>query len=231
MRWVAVLRNDIRFQFKYGFYYVYLLIAIIYIAVLQSVPGDFRIPLLIFFLFTDICVLGFFFVGGLVLLEKGQRILHVLAVTPMSAKEYVLGKIISLALMAFLTSYVITLAVLGWINFIFHFCYVVLCSSIFYTAFGLIVVVRSKNLNHYFFRSIVYTIFLLIPAIDFFQIFQSRIFYLWPTKAALILLSASFYDCPVTDVFMAYISLLIWMIAAVWAAQRQIERLIHGEFG
>ncbi len=229
MRWAAVVQNDVRFQIRYGFYYACFFIVAVYIAILCNVPAGIRVPLLLFLLFTDTCVMGFFFVGGLVLLEKDQRIQNVLSVTPMSVKEYVTGKIVSLSLIAFLTSVVITLPVAGWPAHWMHFCTGIICSSVFYTALGLIIVVRSKNLNHYFFRSIIYSLLLWIPVLDFFRIVQSPLFYFWPTKAALVLLGAAFDDYPFNDVLPAYTGLLAWTFIILKPAERQIERFLHGE--
>jgi fluoroquinolone transport system permease protein len=39
MKLKALLRGDVRFQYKYGFYFLYLLLSVLYIAVLFSLPA------------------------------------------------------------------------------------------------------------------------------------------------------------------------------------------------
>jgi fluoroquinolone transport system permease protein len=47
-------------------------------------------------IFTDPAALGFFFLGALMLLEKAESVRTALAVTPLSAAEYLLAKTITL---------------------------------------------------------------------------------------------------------------------------------------
>ena len=42
MKLLALLRGDVRFQFKYGFYLLYLFFALFYIGLLAALPQDWR---------------------------------------------------------------------------------------------------------------------------------------------------------------------------------------------
>ncbi|NQV49093.1 MAG: hypothetical protein HQ507_01245, partial [Candidatus Marinimicrobia bacterium] len=59
MRLVISLKQDIRFQFRHGFYYVYAILSVIYILVLRFLPDALVHPTMILILFTDVCALGF----------------------------------------------------------------------------------------------------------------------------------------------------------------------------
>ena len=90
-----LLKNDIRYQFKYGFYYVYTFISFLYIFILRYIPQQWKEKFFSFIIFSDICVIGFFFIGGIVLLEKIERTLEYLIITPVKISEYIISKILS----------------------------------------------------------------------------------------------------------------------------------------
>jgi len=102
MRLTAALTYDIRLQFRHYFYYAYLIVSIIYVIILRAVPLDFRQTAAVLVIFTDPSTLGFFFLGGIILLERGQKTLEGLFVTPLRVFEYMLSKILSLTLLALL---------------------------------------------------------------------------------------------------------------------------------
>lgn len=72
MRILSAISHDIKLQFKHGFYYAYLLISAVYIAVLQFLPADYREAANIALTFSDPSFLGFFFIGVLFYWRKGK---------------------------------------------------------------------------------------------------------------------------------------------------------------
>ena len=76
MRLKNLVQKDIFFQWKYGFYYIYALISIIYICVLNSLPEAYKNDVSTVLVFSDPAAIGLFFMGAIILLEKSQRILN-----------------------------------------------------------------------------------------------------------------------------------------------------------
>jgi fluoroquinolone transport system permease protein len=66
--------QDIRFQFRYGFYFLYAVLTVIYIAAISLLPAAWVQNAVAIVLFSDPAALGFFFMGGILLLEKGERL-------------------------------------------------------------------------------------------------------------------------------------------------------------
>ncbi|MBN1465987.1 hypothetical protein JXA02_09510, partial [candidate division KSB1 bacterium] len=106
---VQLFRYDVLFQFRHGFYFIYLLVSAIYIIALFNIPTAQRLVVTNLLVFSDTSVLGLTFVGAILLLEKQQRILHSLFVTPLKLSEYLLAKVLSLSLIALLASLLILL--------------------------------------------------------------------------------------------------------------------------
>ena len=164
MRALNIFLYDIRYQFKYGFYFLYTVISIVYIVILLFIPEDFLRPIASIIILTDPAALGFFFIGGMVLLERGEGLHSYYSISPATTKEYVLGKTLSLSLISTISGIAITaVAIRGEVNFVLLFLGLFLGSAVF-TMFGLIVGTISKSLNQYFVIGVPVGIFLMLPA-------------------------------------------------------------------
>ncbi|MGM0652168.1 MAG: ABC transporter permease, partial [Bacillota bacterium] len=83
MRIVNALKADVSFQFKQGFYLVYILLTLIYMVILGVLPVEWKSTIIPLVLFSDPSMVGFFFIGALVMLEKVQGVLQYVVVTPL----------------------------------------------------------------------------------------------------------------------------------------------------
>ena len=221
MRLLASLRYDITFQFRHGFYYAYIFISVLYILILRNLPEGVRPTVTSLVIFSDTGILGFFFIGAIILLEKAQNTLESLFVTPLRLGEYFISKVISLTLIAFLMSSVIMVLGNGIPPFPLPFVLGVLSSSVFFTLLGFIIAARAKTLNEYFVTSLLCTFIVGIPILGFFSVFQSPLFYLFPTKASLLLIHGAFQSVPLIGFIYAILYLSIWSVLAyLWAHRR-----------
>ena len=104
--------------------------------------------------FSDPSVLGLFFVGGMLLLEKEQGILQSIVVTPLRPVEYVTGKILSLSLVALFAGFLITkLSITQSVHYGLLFIGILL-TSCFFTQMGILVACRSKSINAFFLKMV-----------------------------------------------------------------------------
>jgi fluoroquinolone transport system permease protein len=217
MRLLDLLKMDVLFQVRHGFYYAYALVSAFYIGVLLFLPESIIQEASIFIIFTDPSVLGFFFVGGLVLLERNQSIFNSLFVTPISIHAYLWSKVLSLTLLATITS-----------SFIFYFIHhhsfaflpfmmAVLFCSVFFTLLGIVLAVRVPSINAFLYTSPLLVIIFYLPLLNFINV-DSQIFYILPTQAILILLEGSFHELSFNMYSYATITCIIWIgVAYFWA--------------
>lgn len=99
-RLVSLLRHDVRLQWRYGIHAAYAVVVAIYAMLLawarEALPAWVTGALL----FSDPAALGFFFLGALMMLERSEGVRTGLAVTPMSAVEYLVAKEVTLTAVA-----------------------------------------------------------------------------------------------------------------------------------
>ncbi len=151
-RLVSLLAADVRFQWRYGFYGVYAALSLLYIAAVRLVPPSWRGTVRAITLYTDPVALGFFFIGAIVLFEKGERVLSSIAVSPVRAAEYTASKLVSLAFVSLASGLAIQAAGGGPVTL--PFIAGIFLGSCFCTALGLAVASTAPTVNAFFVRSI-----------------------------------------------------------------------------
>ncbi len=225
-RTLTLTGYDILFQFRHGFYLIYFIISILYIAILLNIPSSNRLLVTHALVFSDTSVLGLTFVGALLLLEKQQNILQSLFVTPLHLKEYLLGKVLSLTLLAFLASLAILLSANGWLSFMALYVAGIFLGSSFFVLLGIAVGARVNSLNGYIFGIMAGTIIFTVPLLSYFKICNAMWLYLLPTRATLMLFESTMRPLSAGEIFYALVTLLLWNALAFWLAVNSFRKYI-----
>lgn len=214
-RLLTSIKADILFQFKHGFYFVYVILSILYIVLLSLFNKETVNVMLPILLYIDPSVLGLFFIGGMVLLEKEQGILSLLYITPLKIKEYMISKILTLSIISMLVGVVISkVAYSGYVNLILLMVGI-LFTSIFFTLMGFIISTKSKSVNDYFVKMIPWMLLLVVPC---FSLIPNDIIPSWvqsfidiiPSVAGLKMVFGAFYGIPLWKIAVYAIPLIIF---------------------
>ena len=147
MRLINAIKSDIKFQYKQGFYFIYIVITLVYILILSKLPKNIMKVAAPIVIFSDPSVLGLFFIGGIVMLEKVQGIIYCIIVTPLRIKEDILAKIISLSAISVIVVVIITLTLDGVsVNWILLF-FTIILTSTFFTLCGFFIGSDCNTIN------------------------------------------------------------------------------------
>jgi fluoroquinolone transport system permease protein len=112
-RLLATARCDVRLQSRNGFYYATAFVLIVCVALLSRIPAldlDWLVPALVL---GNLLLNTFYFIGGLILLEKGEGTLEAQVVTPLRTWEYLASKICTLTLLGLVENLVIVMLLVG----------------------------------------------------------------------------------------------------------------------
>ncbi len=223
MRILRMILCDIRYQIKYGFYFLYGVISLLYIGILFLLPETFLRPVTALIIFSDPSALGFFFIGGMILLERGEGLHTYYAILPSTVREYIISKIVSLSLLSSFVALLIAGVVLdGEVNFFRLFVGVFAGASIF-SLFGLVVGSLSKSLNHYFVMSVPVGLLLMAPALLIY--FDVSLFFIEVLPATLLLrvLHASIgLEIPYSS-SLSLLGLMLWCIPSFILANNRCK--------
>jgi fluoroquinolone transport system permease protein len=164
MRIKALLAGDIRFQFKYGFYYLYLIFAILYISLLFALPAAWRERAAALMIFSDPAAMGLYFMGAIVLFEKSERVLDSIAISPVKPAEYVVSKLISIDLISMVVGLFIGFGG-GIVSNPLLFVLGIFLGSCLFSAAGLMIAANIATLNQFVVATIPAEIMINVPAI------------------------------------------------------------------
>ena len=254
MRFLSALINDIRFQLKYGFYYLYALISAIYVVILLISPVEYKAIIASVIILTDPAMLGTFFIGGIWLLEKSEGLHLFWQASPLLPMEYVLSKVSSLAVISSISSILIIFFGLGTRVNCFLLTAGVFIGSMIFTCAGLLVATFARSVNQYMLLAspleVVVTLpaFLVAfgvshPALDFFP--GAALYHIilssiepygvangasrdMPAGSAQVgaLSYPHGYGVYVTTLF---VILIIWLVAALYFARRRVTEALIAE--
>jgi len=231
MRTLSAILYDIKFQMRHGFYYAYAFVSLLYIMLIRVMPVDTREYISILIIFTDPTVLGFFFIGGIVLLEKDQGIFSSIFVTPLKVREYIAAKLVSLTLISLLSSLVIAyFSTPGSFNPVLIII-AVATSSVFFTLMGLTLAVRVKSINGYILASPFFLTLFVMPLFAYLKFFEFPLNRLLPGHGSLQLLSGAYKGISLCNGLYSIILIMIWIVIAYFWAESWFRRYIISGIG
>lgn len=218
--------SQIVYQHRNGFYVASLVTIAMFVALLAALPDTFdastrRVVFAVFTVFA-VQITTFFFVGGVLLLERGEGVLSALAVSPLTAGEFVLARAVTLAVLATLETAIIVMALARVDVGAGLFVAGAGALSLLLSFAGVVFFARYATLNEALAPSVLATIGLSLPVLGF--AWPSLVWNLHPTYAAMQLAGAAFG----MEHFGAVeaVSLIGWGGAAFWAARRSAANLL-----
>ncbi|GAA6411628.1 ABC transporter permease [Blautia hominis] len=147
MRLKTMILWDVRSQMKYGIYFLYGILTVLYLGILYVMPASWWQPAAVLLILSDPGAMGLFFMGAIVLLEKSQRIPYAFAVSPVLAAEYIAAKAASLCFITLIVAFVLAAAAgmehLGLVAAGTAFC------SVMFTLLGIITAAKIHSLNQF----------------------------------------------------------------------------------
>jgi fluoroquinolone transport system permease protein len=218
-----LLKWDLVLLAKYGILPVAIGIGVLYIALIYilNIPPNI-IALLIF---SDPSMMGFIFVGVMVLFEKQAGTSSALVVTPLRPWQYLLSKSVSLTIPALIVSIAMTYASRESVNLMLVIVAVFL-TSVLFLLLGFIGAQRVKTFNQYILIIPMFIAPFCIPIIDYFGLWESPLMWIIPTQSSLILLKAAFVEVEVwKQLLSVFILLLSIALAWKWALVEYAKRM------
>jgi fluoroquinolone transport system permease protein len=207
-----------------------ILVTAIYVGVFKGLSylGNME-KLLILVIFNDPALLGFLFVGVLVLFEKNENTLDALAVTPIKISNYILSKSISLTFLSIGCCLAMVIAAHGIQFHIFHFIMATILTTLIFSMLGFIAVAGLSSFNQYILRALGIILLLSVPFLSYFDVVPRYWFILFPTQPAIDLYSLSF-EAKASDnnLLMAYGLCIGWIgITYTWALRAMTKQIMR----
>ena len=215
---ISLIKLDLKLLIKYNLLAVSLFLAAVYIILFKIFDAGDYYPLIGAIVFSDPTMLGFIFMGVMVLYEKGQHTLQALSVCPVKFENYVWSKAIALTILALPACFGIVFSAYGFNFNYFAFIAAVLFSSVLFALLGFIGVARVQTFNQYIIVIPLFFAPAIIPLLELFNLWSHPLIYLIPTQASLLLFKATFEPISLFEWIYSFIYLTIWMFGARYFA-------------
>ena len=187
MRLGRLIRGDIHFQWKYGFYFIYFILTLLYVCAIAALPEHRKNNIAAIMIYSDPAAMGLFFMGAIVLLEKSQKVLNAMVVSPVKVSEYILSK--TVALIAISTIIAMILGLVSGSNHLLGIAVGTALTSAIFTMLGIIAATRISNLNQFLIVIMPIEIVCFVPPIVGLFVKLPDIFRFFPFTACMNLIT------------------------------------------
>lgn len=230
-RFGGTLMQDIRLQWRNGFYYASAFVALVLTLLLLQFPDIDLIALWPAIILENLVINAFYFMSGLVFLEKGEGTIEALLVTPLLDWEYLASKVLSLTLLALVETMVVVLIISGMpANPLWLLLGLLLQIGIF-SLYGFIVVARYDSISEFLLPSILWTMAYSLPLLTYFDLVDSRLMFLHPIQAPLALIEAAFGPVPAWQIGYGLLYGGFWLAMAFTFSRRAYYDFIIRQHG
>ncbi len=191
LRFITITKWQFRLLIKYHILTIAILIALVYMVVLLAIPELRSEEISLVILFSDPTMLGFIFIGAILLFEKSENTLDAQVVTPMKPGTYLWSKALALMIPALILSLGIAFSAYGVHFRIFPVIFAVGFASLIFTFLGLVGVSRVKSFNQYMLIIPLFLAPTALPLLHFYHLVHWRVLFVIPTQSVLNLLALS----------------------------------------
>jgi fluoroquinolone transport system permease protein len=226
-RLAATIRTDTRVQFRNGFYFATAFVVVFSILLLRWLPAEAAMLILPVVILENVLVNTFYFVSGLLLLERVEGTFVAQSVTPLRDDEYLVSKLGTLTVLSLVESLLIAAAVFGIGAWLIAMAVGIALAAVLFCLAGVALVVRYDSINTFLMPSVLYTSLLSLPILGVFG-FGSPHWYLpHPIEGPLSLMQIG---VPQTAGRIAYAIgyPLLWMVPVYLWSRRALCRARNG---
>ncbi len=222
-----LLKTEMALQYRNGLYLIYLVLTAFFLIIISLVPASWRESALGIVILLDPTFIGFFFAGGLVLLEREQGILPVVATSSGGFQSWARPKIAALTILAG-TATVALIAVATLFGFVRPtvpgalrlVVGLALSIPIFFNLGITIAAWRPRVLEYFVYASFA-LLPLMIPLAELVGIPTGAVGMVSPVWGAMTLITSVFADgVPLQPLAVAAGSLIVWNVLTTrWASR------------
>lgn len=177
-------------------------------------------------IYNDPAVIGLFFVGLSIIMEKNDNVLPALFVTPLQHHTYLISRVLALAVVGWACALGMAVAMLGIDLHFGHFSAGLFSTCIIFSLAGIMIVSYTMDFLNFMLRSIPILILFSLPLFNYFGLTDVGLFEFTPVQGPLNLIIASFPGIESHQLYLDYGSALLWILLLYGLAYRLFVKRI-----
>ncbi len=185
-------------------------------------PEHWKTDIASIMIYSDPAAMGLFFMGAIVLLEKSQKVLNAMVVSPVKISEYILSK--TVALIAISTVIALILGVVSGSNHLLGIAVGTALTSAIFTMLGIIAATKISNLNQFLIVIMPIEIICFVPPIVGLFVKLPDIFSFFPFIACMKLITGK-SSLLSFDMILVFVTLIILYMVARHTVQHMWRTL------
>lgn len=119
-------------------------------------------------IFSEVFMIGMFFIAALIFIEKDEGTFRAFLITPVKIWQYLVAKIFLMAVIALFFTLLLLVPTIGWGANYGQIILLIILASTFTSLLGLLLASYYKNLSQFLFSAILVLGFITIPSISYF---------------------------------------------------------------
>ena len=230
---VAALRWDVVLQARNGFYWASAFVILVIGGLLLAVPEASRtneavwVPAMVA---INLPITTFFFMAGLMLLERDEGTLTALAVSPLTPAGYLAARTVTLTALAAVETIVLILIAFdagrSWLFILSG----TAALGVIYTGIGAAVATRYASINALLLPASLVVALLLAPLLAHVGLAPRRLFVLHPIEPALTLIRAGYAPASRGELSFGGAGSLAWSAVVFLWARRRVGSLMRNTY-
>lgn len=229
MSFATFFKLDLKMFHEYKIYYLIVLIVLVYTLILRQVPSQLSNTVGTMLIFFEPSLIGFMFLGVLILFERNDGSLNALSVTPASLDSYMWSKVITMTIVALVSGVSIATLAFGFSTRYIFITVGVLLTSLVYTFLGFVAVSRYKSIDGYLSIIMLVMLISILPVLDFFNIFETNLLYIIPSYSSIELIHSGFVEVKLMEALLFSGYLLLWIAMSFYLAKNRFYKHMIGE--
>jgi fluoroquinolone transport system permease protein len=230
-RLVATMWCDVRLQMRNGFYWAVAFLLTMLLVLVSQLPSFDWVPVLPPLVLGNLAVATFFFIAGLILLEKGEGTLEAQVVTPLTEATYLTSKIVTLTALSIVESIVIVLVTNGLEFRPLPLVVGIVLTATLYCLAGFLAVVRYDSINEFLFPTMIWVTLFSLPILHYAGLWSSPLMYLHPFQAPLVILKGAFNPLRPWEWIYGIGYATLWSSLAFFWSRRAFRRFVVAKSG
>ena len=226
----AMLLTELKFQWRHGFIIAAAVVTIVWALLLNFLPDAQKAFWFGIVTALDVASIGLLFGFGLGMLDRNQRAVLAIRITPVHSWVLAAARIVSLSLLLTVTLFVLGLLVLEWAT-VLRLSLAIVLNAVFFSTIGVTCARYFVTVNQFIIFFALSGAVWALPILYYSELVSSILWLSLPSSGGTLMLKLGFSELPHSTLLLAIAFQIVWIGLAFFAGERWAPKTLEHRFG